>query len=229
MSEPPDPALASPRPDLDFLRHRSVRPKPAPRLITVVLPPRRRSKSPSNAAPTSTPNAPTDPAPAPAPEPHPPTPTAPSIDLDLSSPTPPPQPTQPVATPPSAPPLLSIDLDLSSTTPTESAAATPGAPAPPSAPPSATGSSAQPDDRRWRPLPVRSARRVANDVAARLTSTAPTVTLTRIQSGTGALDGQVVAPPGVGRLSLGCVVQLDNGATYAVHCIGGQATPRLMR
>ncbi len=71
---------------------------------------------------------------------------------------------------------------------------------------------------------MRSARRVANDVAARLTSTAPTVTLTRIQSGTGALDGQVVAPPGVGRLSLGCVVQLDNGATYAVHCIGGQAT-----
>lgn len=102
--------------------------------------------------------------------------------------------------PPTPPPAPAADLVLS-----QSASPSPSAAAPSS-----------PRDRR-RPPPVRDARRTAHGVATRLDATSPTVTLTRTQSGIGALQSRIVTPSGSPGLTVACLVQFTSGAQWVVH------------
>jgi uncharacterized protein involved in tellurium resistance len=57
-----------------------------------------------------------------------------------------------------------------------------------------------------------------------LTPKAPTVTLTRLQSGVGALGFAAVCPPTVGDLRIGCAYQLRSGHTSTVQFADGRHT-----
>ena len=67
-------------------------------------------------------------------------------------------------------------------------------------------------------------RRVAAGQAVVLTSAAPTVTLTRVQSGVGALTVEAACSPAIGDLRLGCAYQLTSGATSVVQHVTGLRT-----
>ena len=125
--------------------------------------------------------------------------------------------------PPAPPPIASGSLDLSE--PTTSPPAAPAAPVsgsldlsdpPPSAP--AAPSAAAPG----RPVV-----RVHDDVRIRagaqqlLSIKAPTVTLTRVQSGVGQLEIEAVCSPDLGDLRLGAAYQLADGTTSTVQYTGG--------
>jgi hypothetical protein len=69
-------------------------------------------------------------------------------------------------------------------------------------------------------------RRVGAGQAVVLTPTAPTVTLTRVQSGVGALVIEAACSPAIGDLRLGCAYQLTSGATSVVqHATGLRTAP----
>jgi uncharacterized protein involved in tellurium resistance len=69
--------------------------------------------------------------------------------------------------------------------------------------------------------PVRQARRTAGAAATRLTRAEPTVTLSRIQSGTGALELVLTRAASAGDLALGCVFELADGTGAVVQQLGG--------
>ena len=59
-----------------------------------------------------------------------------------------------------------------------------------------------------------------------LTAQSPTVSLTRVQSGVGALTFEAVVGAEVGDLRLGCAYQLRNGRTSTVqHAAGRRFAP----
>jgi uncharacterized protein involved in tellurium resistance len=156
--------------------------------------------------------------PASPPPPPPPVPTrqrppdrAPSpAPLDLG---PPPAP------PPAPAPNAGSPLDLTPPAPSAGSGSSldlfPTGP-PVGAPPAPTA----PAGRHRVPF-ARDARRTAGSSATRLTTAEPTVTLTRIQSGTGALELTLVRPASAGDLSLGCVFQLADGTEGVVQQLGG--------
>ena len=114
------------------------------------------------------------------------------------SPVPPIERTAPAPTPPPAPP----SLDLS-------------APPPSGGPPKPVENSA--------PLPkLPPPPRVRTGTVVKLENANPTVSLTRLQSGTGALDIGLVADPTSGDLSLGCAYQFTNGDQGLTQVTGEQ-------
>ncbi len=198
-----DPTSAPPRPDLTFLRRRS-RPKtppPAPALSEFITGHATHHAHHEPAAPAATGSLDLS-APAAASPP-----AAASGSLDLSAPaSPPPAPASPPPTPPAAPiryehPATG-SLDLSD--PPAAAAPTAAAAA-----------------------PARSGARVHDDVRIRagaqhlLSIKAPTVTLTRVQSGVGQLEIEAVCSPELGDLRLGAAYQLRDGTTSTVQYSGG--------
>ncbi len=85
------------------------------------------------------------------------------------------------------------------------------------------------------PLPARAApqkpsapgppvRRMGAGQDAILTPNAPTVTLTRVQSGVGSLTVEAACSPAIGDLRLGCAYQLTSGATSVVQHVTGLRT-----
>jgi uncharacterized protein involved in tellurium resistance len=186
-----DPATASPRTDLTFLRRR-VRPRttPAARSTTVAPPahgidytrhdrPAAVAQPAAGARPTIDfsrpgrhPSAPAAAAPAPTPVPVP----AGSGSLDLS------------------------------------------APAAPSTRPNVVAQPTRPPVPRLR---VHRDARVAAHEQRLLSIQAPTVTLTRVQSGVGHVAIEAVCSPEIGDLRLGAVYQLRSGGTSVVQHAGG--------
>jgi uncharacterized protein involved in tellurium resistance len=67
---------------------------------------------------------------------------------------------------------------------------------------------------------VREARRATTGKATRLSAAEPTVTLTRVQSGTGALEVALTRAPSAGDLAIGAVYQLDDGTEGIVQSLG---------
>lgn len=223
-----DPVTAPPRTDLPWLRLRRPAadpPAPAadPPRIRYVKPPRVPSAAATDPPPiryvrpprvpsaaTAPPVAPPAPAPADTPlappamastsldlEPPAPAPASPTLDLDRPQPGPAPS-SLDLEPPPAATTSLDLDppgtrssLDLSATTSTPAAT-----------PPAAAG--LPPPDR---------ARRVHGPEAVLLTPAAPTVTLTRLQSGAGALAVTLAASREVGDVHLGCAYRLVDGPT----------------
>jgi uncharacterized protein involved in tellurium resistance len=121
--------------------------------------------------------------------------------LDLSSPAP-------------APAARSASLDLS-----RPAAAVPAAA------PVATAPAAVPTRRVARPLP-----RARSGERTLLTPKAPTVTLTRLQSGVGVLTIEAACSAAVGDLRIGAAYELADGHSSLVSRVGGPATaPRNSR
>jgi hypothetical protein len=193
------PSAAPPRPDLGWLRHRSLR-RPAgdgaaASAVADFL--AGRSSRPRRHA------APAEPAPAP------------TSSLDLSAPAPSPAPTSsldPSAPEPAPAPASTTSLDLS-------APAAPRAPAlatsldlsTPASPPTAPLPAAAPPPRRAthrRPVP-----RAASGSRTILTPRDPTVTLTRIQSGIGTLTIEAVCSPAVGDIRIGALYELTDGTS----------------
>ena len=135
----------------------------------------------------------------------------------------PPSPAPPPVTPSPARPLVSSSLDLDEPAPVATPAAAPvasaasaaAAPAPPAAP---------------APSPARSypITRVRAGARTILTPKAPTVTLTRTQTGVGTLTFEAVCSEAVGDLELGAVYQLRDGVSATVQSAGGNrfAPPR---
>jgi uncharacterized protein involved in tellurium resistance len=210
------PERAPARTDLPFLRHR-VRPRPAaaqtaPPAAAQAAPPATRSAASRPAPPAAAGSASLDLS---APAPMVAQPAAGSASLDLSAPAPmvaqpaagsasldlsapAPRPAQPVAG--------SARLDLS--TPTATAA------------PSASARPARP--RPARPLP-----RARSGERTLLTPKAPTVTLTRLQSGIGVLSIEAACSAAVGDLRIGAAYQLADGHSSLVVRAGGiTAAPR---
>jgi uncharacterized protein involved in tellurium resistance len=144
-----------------------------------------------------TPVAPPAPAAPPAPPATGPRPAPPSLDL-------PPRPTGPAPRPPVGP---SLDLTIPRGAPASAARADPAARSP-----------------RRGPLSVRDARRATNEGVARLTAAEPTVTLTRVQSGTGSLEVALTRGSAAGDLSIGAAYQLGNGTESAIQHLGGVTT-----
>ena len=64
---------------------------------------------------------------------------------------------------------------------------------------------------------MRDARRTAVGAVARLDRSGPTITLNRVQSGTGSLEVRILTPPGTGALTAGCVMQLANQTNVVVR------------
>jgi len=62
-------------------------------------------------------------------------------------------------------------------------------------------------------------------MATILTARAPTVTLTRLQSGVGVLTFEAACSDAVGDLRLGCAYQLVSGATMVQHASGAASAP----
>src|SRR5690606_32733096 len=71
---------------------------------------------------------------------------------------------------------------------------------------------------------VRDARRTAPTGPTRLTASEPTVTLTRLQSGTGALEVALTRSPAAGDLSMGCVFETAEGTEAVVQSLGDVTT-----
>lgn len=128
-------------------------------------------------------------------------PAGPSTDnpLDLSTPAPT---SAPAPTPvPTPAPVADDLLNLSTTPPTP-------APAPTSAPTPA----------------VHRARRIRPGAPTVLTVSQPTATLTRVQSGVGALTVEAACSSAVGDLRLGCAYQLRSGESSVVQHVSGVST-----
>jgi uncharacterized protein involved in tellurium resistance len=145
---------------------------------------------------------------------HPPPASPPPVSPPPVSPPPAAPPTPPpVGSSPARPPVSSsLDLDE----PASVLASAPGAaPAPPAAP---------------APSPARSypITRVRAGARTILTPKAPTVTLTRTQTGIGTLTFEAVCSAAVGDLELGAVYQLRDGVSATVQSAGGNrfAPPR---
>lgn len=209
-----DPTAAPPRPDLSFLRRRS-RPKsaPPPPALSDFISGRATHHVQRDSA-AAAPNRATAPT-------EPPGSLALSGSLDLSAPVTAPAATPPAPVPPAAPlpaatppagsppapvryqrrPIAGGSLDLS-----DSPSATPTTPAAVASRPSA---------------------RVHQDVRIRagaqqlLNIKAPTVTLTRVQSGVGLLDIEAVCSSELGDLRLGAAYELGDGSTSTVQYSGG--------
>jgi uncharacterized protein involved in tellurium resistance len=170
------------------------------------------SAVPAPAAPTSAASASLD-LDAPTSTPSPPKPTAPSAWLDLDAPTSTPSPPKPPA------PSASLDLDAPAGAPAVVAPAASGSldlDAPAAGP-------AQ--SRAVPPAPVRRVRadpRIAAGGRVILTPTAPTVTLTRVQSGIGTLTIEAVCGSEVGDLRLGAAYQLAGGVATTVQMTQGE-------
>jgi uncharacterized protein involved in tellurium resistance len=209
MSIPRNPREAPPRPDLTFLRHRGRRPAPAPPPPPPVPLTQRHPGPPAPSPPAPSPPAPSPPAP----------PATSGSPLDLTPPAAPPATTgSPLdLTPPAAPAATTgSSLDLGPpVSPGSSLDLGPPAAAPPS-------STAPGPATRHRPPTVRDARRTAEGSApTRLAGAHPTVTLTRLQSGTGALELSLTRPASAGDLALGCVFELADGVEAVVQELGG--------
>jgi uncharacterized protein involved in tellurium resistance len=147
--------------------------------------------------------------------PAPQAPPPPPVPVVQRHPEPPPAPpSQPLAPPASR----GSSLDL-----------TPPAPAagrgssldltPPAAPPVGPASSSAAATRH-KVLPVREARRAPAGAPTRLAAAEPTVTLTRVQSATGALELALTRASSAGDLSMGCVFQLADGTEAIVQALG---------
>jgi hypothetical protein len=217
---PRSPEDARPRPDLTFLRRRTrpaaVAPAAGSSLADFLRgddPHRPHSTpSPTPAAPVVSSSLDLSSLDLSAPTPAPPTPVA-SSSLDLSTPTP--APPTPVAsssldlsTPTPAPPtpVASSSLDLSTPAPT---------------PPTSPTSQPWPAPPPAAATPVYRPPRVKAGSTLVLTTKAPTVTLTRVQSGVGALTIEAASSRAVGDLRLGCAYQLRSGPTGVVQQASG--------
>jgi hypothetical protein len=237
------PVGAPPRPDLDWLRHRTLRVPPvaqptaggtASTALADFLAGRTTRRRPQP-APAAAPPPP--PAARPAPVSVPATAPAPRVDdldlsdeLDLSAPAqrPPDLATPPLATPPPAtpPPSSSSDLDLfpEPTAPAPPpSAAVPDLDLFPDPVPAPAGVPAVTPPARQAPV-VRTVPRVAPGARVILTLREPTVTLDRLQSGIGGLTVTAVCSPAVGDLVLGAVYQLADGTSGVLGAATGIST-----
>ncbi|WP_028048647.1 hypothetical protein [Cellulomonas sp. URHD0024] len=218
-----DPANARPRTDLPWLRRRSVRPQvPAPAAV------RPSSASvpvlASDVAGTSL-DLFGSAAPA-APRVTPPTTPTSTTSLDLSGPATPEVPTTTSLDlrPPAAPGATPLDL---------SRPAAPPVPAPPTTT-SLDLSSPAPADEPTRPARRRPSAengdvvlgylpdRVTAERGAVLTAKRPTLALTRVQSGVGALDVHVTVPQSVGDLRLAFAYRLRTGESSVLDAAAGR-------
>jgi hypothetical protein len=142
-------------------------------------------------------------------------PSARSASLDLSTPVA----TAPPVTPAPAPASLNLSTPV--------ATAAPAAPTPAPAGSSSAGLVPAAGGRRRavRPLP-----RAHSGERTLLTPKAPTVTLTRLQSGVGVLGIEAACSPAVGDLRIGAAYQLADGHSSLVSRAGGIPTaPRNSR
>jgi len=141
----------------------------------------------------------------PASPPPPPRPTQPAVSssLDLDEPASPPPPPRPASPPVQTPPRPSVSssLDLDETSP------------PPSRPAAAPESS--PARRRRVDARIKPGERFV------MSPTAPTVTLTRLQSGIGTLTIEAAASDEVGDLRLGCAYELANDLQLTMQMTQG--------
>ena len=244
-----DPAVAPARADLPWLRHRrtaavAAAPPPPPSApVETPSPARPRrertslrgpsgssgSLGPSPATAPSTPPPPrTTPEPVPAsggsldlgPAPTPPPPSldlepppapAPSSSLELDPPVTPPPTSLDLDGPAPAATGSSLDLSSPATSPAPPATTSAGTPATTSAGPAPA------------PTPAVAWRRLGAGDSPVLTRADPTVTLTRLQSGAGALQIRLIASQAIGTVRLGCAYQLTDG-TSLVQRIGGPQT-----
>jgi uncharacterized protein involved in tellurium resistance len=163
-----------------------------------------------------------------------PAPPPPPVPVTERRPSPPAPTPPPALAPPAAAGSL---LDLSPPAPAPPAA-TPALPAPVAAAAAAAGSSLdlspsaavptgpQPSapSVRHPVLLVRDARRAGAGAPTRLTAAEPTVTLTRVQSGTGALEIVLTRAAAAGDLSMGCVFQTADGTEAVVQAVGDVTT-----
>jgi hypothetical protein len=211
------PEGAPPRHDLPYLRRRSRSrlPRPAATAAATAAPPQdshraltdfisSRGPHPRHGTAPAAPPPAADssldlsaPAPPPAAAPARPAPARPDTSLDLST---------PASPPPPAPPRTAADtsLDLSTPVPPPATRARPAPPAPTSA------------RRNRRPRP-----RVRPGTDLILGPKAPTVWLTRLQSGIGQLTLEAACSDAVGDLRLGCAYQLRSGHSSTVQHSGG--------
>lgn len=134
-------------------------------------------------------------SPAIVPRPEPPRPEPPK-----------PEPPKPEPSPIAGAGGTSLDLGI----------AAPPDPAPPPTAPTAG---------RHQPLRVRKARRTVNGTVTRLSATAPSVTLNRLQSGIGSLEFSLSRAAGAGELSLGCVYQLQSRIEGVIQTSGATTGP----
>jgi uncharacterized protein involved in tellurium resistance len=198
---PRSPSSAPPRPDLAWLRHRTLRRaqgtrtdagaagSPVADFFTGRAARPARGSAPGSAA---------VPAPTAAPRP------APSSDLDLSA-----GPDLPSELDLSPDLDLSTDLDLSpGPGPATPAPVPPGRPSAAGAPRPASAARAL----HRRPVP-----RVLPGSRTILTTRDPTVTLNRVQSGVGTLTVDAVCSPAVGDLRLGALYQLADATSSIVQ------------
>jgi hypothetical protein len=193
------PGDARPRPDLSWLRHRTLRRPP------VAAPPAGPGASPvgeflSGHAPR--PGRGTNDLPAPPPV---------ASSLDLSA--------------PAAEPASRSSLDLSS--PLDLSDPLDLTPAPVTPPPGAPAEAAAPDRRTvglpptagapsGAQAPRRPAPRVASGARLILTQRDPTVTLNRVQSGVGTLVIEAISSPAVGDVRIGALYQLADGGVSGI-------------
>jgi uncharacterized protein involved in tellurium resistance len=223
---PRSPQSAPPRPDLTYLRRRSRPAAPAavPPALADFLSGHDPHHPPSHAHPAPTPGADASldlsaPTPAAASSldlsaPTPASTPAPSVSssLDLSAPT-------PVA--PTPAPAASSSLDLSAPTPvapTPAPAASSSLDLSPAPQPSVLPAMANaPFKPKLAPARAYLPPRVRAGTATVLTAKAPTVTLTRVQSGIGSLVIEAACSPAVGDLRLGAAYQLNSGPTSVVQ------------
>ena len=245
-----NPASAPARTDLPWLRHRSLRTTsttttnaaaqattqaaaPARPLPTVVDFVNGRARRPE-----ATPAAPQPVTPPPAPATPPPPAATSGTSLDLSAPSAPAAPPVPPAPPAPAPaPEISTSLDLSAPSTPAAPPAPPASPTSPAAPagstsldlsapaatPAPTAAPPAPNSTR----PTRRAQRAYTPARTRrgtatvLNAATPTVTLTRIQSGVGALTISAACSDAVGDIRLGCAYQLIGDRSSVIQRASG--------
>jgi len=217
-----DPATAPARPDLGFLKVRSA--------------PRRRAPVPpapvAQVAPTP-PVAPVAPTPPPAARTAPPSSSLDlDLDLDLSAPSTPAAPLAPPAPTPAAPtapaapsaPALAFSgglLDLDEPEDEPAPPTTPGHASTATWPAGGAAASAQaaPTDQLRELGP-----RIPENGRAVLTPSAPTVALTRLASGIGALTVEAAISSEIGEIALGCAYDLADGTTSFLDIGAGART-----
>lgn len=204
------PETAPPRPDLTWLRHRSRRSVVASADASHALAdfvtgnashPRHHTDAAASSALDLS-------APAPAP--------AGTSSLDLSTPTPAP-------TPPARSSSSSLDLGQASVAPTTPSRSSGSSSLDLSSSPLPSLANAP---FKPTPVPLRaySPPRVKAGSATVLTAKAPTVTLTRVQSGVGSLVIEAACSPAVGDLRLGAAYELGSGPTSVVQRESGVTT-----